>query len=77
MLGAGSGRPLATAKTRRAALLGARRFRTFKLRLSPTEAIRLSRALAVGRRVTVRLALPVRDSYENGAVRRVAVPLRR
>lgn len=73
----GVGKPLATKKARRAARIGAGRFRSFALRLRPAEVRRVRAALAARRRVTVRFALSVRDAYENGAVRRVAVRLRR
>lgn len=73
----GLGKPLATKKTPRPQALQANRFRSFKLRLRRAEATRVRAALAARRRVTVRFALSVSDSYENGAVRRVAVPLRR
>jgi hypothetical protein len=74
---AGVGKPLATKKARRAVPIGAGRFRSFALRLRPAEVARVRASLAARRRVTVRFALSVRDAYENGAVRRVAVPLRR
>jgi hypothetical protein len=73
----GQGKPLATTKTRRARQLSGSRYGTFKLRLRRADAARVRAALAARRRVTVRFALSVSDSYENGAVRRVAVPLRR
>lgn len=72
----GRGRPLATARLRKASV-AAGRYRTIVIRLRRAEAAAVRRARAARRRVTVRLALSVRDSYENGAVRRVAVPLRR
>jgi hypothetical protein len=72
----GQGKPLATKKTPRPRVLAAGRYRSFKLRLRPAEAARVRAVLATGGRVTVRFALSVRDDYENGAVRRVAVPLR-
>lgn len=77
VLRGGRGKPLATAKTRRAQWMEAERYRKFALRLTTAQAARVRAALAARRRVTVRLALSVRDSFENGAVRRVAVPLRR
>jgi hypothetical protein len=77
VLRAGTGRPLATKKTPRPRPLAAGRFRAFGLRLRSAEATRVGAALAAGRRVTVRFAMSVRDDFENGAVRRLAVPLRR
>jgi len=77
VLRGGKGRPLATKKTPRPQRLAAGRFRAFKLRLRADDASRVTAVLAAGRRVTVRFALSVRDDYENGTVRRVAVPLRR
>jgi hypothetical protein len=71
------GKPLATAKIRRARPIAAGRYRTFALRLTKAQAAKVRTAKARGQRVTVRLALPVRDGYGNGTVRRVAVPLRR
>jgi hypothetical protein len=73
----GRGKPLATAKIRRGRPIAAARYRTFALRLTKAQAAKVRRAKARGQRVTVRLALPVRDGYGNGTVRRVAVPLRR
>ncbi len=72
----GRGKPLATAKARRGRPVAAGRYRTFALRLTKAQAAKVRAAKARGQRVTVRLALPVRDSYGNGAVRRVGVPLR-
>jgi len=77
VLRAGAGRPLATKKTPRPRPLAAGRYRAFGLRLRPSEAASVGAALAAGRRVTVRFAMSVRDDFENGAVRRLAVPLRR
>jgi hypothetical protein len=77
VLRGGRGKPLATAKTRGGRRIAAGRYSSFTLRLIRSQAAKVRAARASRRRVTVRLALPVRDSYENGAVRRVAVPLRR
>jgi hypothetical protein len=77
VLRGGRGKPLATARTRRAQKVAFRRHRSIALRLKPAQAKRVRAALAARRRVTVRLALSVRDRYRNRAVRRVAVPLRR
>ncbi len=76
VLQAGRSRPLATRKTPRPVRLAASRYRSFKLRLRASDAARVRSALAAGRRVTVRFALSVRDDFENGAVRRLAVRLR-
>jgi hypothetical protein len=76
VLRGGKGRPLATAKTRRGVSIGARRYRTFALRLTAGQATKVRSALVTRRRISVRLALSVRDGFDNGAVRRVAVPLR-
>lgn len=73
----GQGRPLATAKTPRPRALPAGAYRSLALRLRASDAARIRVALATGRRVTVRFAMSVRDDFENGAVRRLAVPLRR
>ncbi len=77
VLRGGKGKPLATAKARRGQRIVAGGYRTFTLRLTKAQTAKVRAARARGRRVTVKLALPVRDSYGNGAVRRVAVPLRR
>lgn len=72
----GRGKPLATARMRGIRRLAPSRYRSFALKLRPADAARVRRALAARRRVVVRLALSVRDTYENGTVRRVAVRLR-
>jgi hypothetical protein len=77
VLRGGKGRPLATAKTRRGTSIGARRYRTFALRLTARQAAKVRAGVAARRRISVRLALSVRDGFDNGAVRRVAVPLHR
>jgi hypothetical protein len=77
VLRGGRGKPLATAKLRGIRQLAPSRFRSFGVKLRPADAARVRRALTARKRVVVRLALSVRDTYENGAVRRVAVPLRR
>lgn len=77
VLRAGLGKPLATWRTPRSRLLAGSRYSPLKLRLRAGDAARVRAALAAGRRVTVRFAMSVRDDFENGAVRRLAVPLRR
>jgi hypothetical protein len=76
VLQAGRSRPLATRKTPRPVRLAASRYRSFKLRLRASDATRVRAALAARKRVSVRFALSVRDDFENGAVRRLAVRLR-
>jgi hypothetical protein len=78
ILRAGSRRPLAGGKTRGAERrLRARRGAWIGVRLRRKDAIRVHRALRSRRRVTVRLALSVRDVYGNGRTWRLRVPLRR
>jgi len=72
----GRGRPLATGRLLELSV-GAGRYRTVTVRLRRSDAAAVRKALGVRARVTARLALSVRDSYENGAVRRIAVPVRR
>lgn len=76
VVGSGRRKPLATAKTPRPRPLPASGYRAFKLRLRAADAVRVRASLKAGRRVTVRFALSVRDDFENGAVRRLVVPLR-
>lgn len=72
----GRGRPLATGRLR-SARVGAGRYRTVTVPLRPRQAVAVRRALKGRARIVTRLAIPVNDAYGNGAVRRVAVPLRR
>jgi hypothetical protein len=67
--------PLATAKTKGERRLGPRRGARVEFRLSATEARRLASALRARRKVSVRLAVSVRDRYGNGARRRLVVRL--
>lgn len=73
----GTRRPLAGAKTARERSIAGRRGAWLKLRLSRSEAGAIRRALGAGRKVTLRLAVRVRDRYGNGAVRRFAARLPR
>jgi hypothetical protein len=73
----GKGRLLATARTRRAQTVDHGGRRTFVLRLTARQAAEVRAARAARRRISVRLALSLRDRYGNAVVRRGAVPLRR
>ncbi len=76
VLRGGRGRPLATGRLR-SAKVGAGRYRTIAVPLRARQAAAVQRALSRGSRVATRLAIPVSDAYGNGAVRRIAVPVRR
>jgi hypothetical protein len=72
---AGRRSPLATAKVARERRLAARRGAWIDFRLSAAESRRLTFALRARRRLSVRLAVSVRDRYDTGARRRLVIRL--
>jgi hypothetical protein len=76
VLRAGRRKPIALSKTRGELSLGARRGAWVRLRLSRLELRRVRGARRAGRKVTVRLAVAVRDELGNGRVWRLRLPLR-
>ena len=73
----GQSNPLATARTGRERRLPARRGVRFSFRLSSADARRVGAALGGRRKVSLRLAVSVRDLYGNGARRRLVAPVGR
>jgi hypothetical protein len=73
----GSRRPIAKAKLPRERTLRARRGAALKLKLSLAEAVRVARALGRSHRVSLRLSVSVRDTYGNGRIWRLRLPVSR
>jgi len=77
VLRAGARRPLALAKTSRERHLAERRGGWVSLRLSGDEMRRVRTALRARRKVTVRLAVSVRDRFGSGRTSRLRLPVRK